>query len=160
MLPTQYIAFGEKSKEGYFSFVPYQNDKGPSIKIEKAPLGRKVFSVLPFMAKMLADQDNNLIIDEVLLDKESLKSYKNSLKDHTVYFINVRCDLKEMQEREILRGDRAIGLSNGQIDQALVSIEYDLIVDTTETSPFTIGQSVLNFIKATEQPPAFRKIEE
>ena len=68
----------------------------------------KLFSVMPQFAEMLADRGNNLIIDEVLFDENALKAYVHHLKDHTVYYIGVFCDLAVMQEREILRRDRCI----------------------------------------------------
>ncbi|MBN1684356.1 MAG: hypothetical protein JW855_02845 [Gammaproteobacteria bacterium] len=66
---------------------------------------------MPCLAKILADQGHHLIIDEVLFGHDLLKDYVNLLKSHTVYFIGVFCDLSIMQEREILRRDRVIGLS-------------------------------------------------
>jgi hypothetical protein len=103
---------------------------------------------MPQLAEMLATGGNNLIIDEVLFDEEALKAYAKHLKDHTVYYIGVFCDLEVMQEREVLRRDRCIGLSNDQIDRlhqgALNS--YDFKVDTTTISPFEAARLILKFV--------------
>lgn len=117
MLPEQYIDLGDKAQSGYFSFVSGMNEFGPTMNIEEGPLGKRVFGAIPYIAKILADFGNDLIIDEVLLDEASFNKYVGQLKGHTVYFIGVYCDLKTMQEREIARGDRLVGLSNGQVNR-------------------------------------------
>jgi chloramphenicol 3-O phosphotransferase len=88
---------------------------------------------MPQFAEMLAASGNNLITDEVLFDEEALKAYAQQLKSHTVYYIGVFCDLAVMQEREVLRRDRCIGLSNDQIDRVHQGVlnSYDFKEDTT-----------------------------
>lgn len=159
MMPDQYIAFGEKAKEGYFNFVPGNNDRGQTIYVENGPLGDKIFGSMPAIAHILATQGNNLIIDEVLFGDEILKKYVEHLKSHTVYFFGVDCHLKTMQEREILRQDRAIGLSNDQFDRVHLGIrEYDLKVETTCTSPFAVARQILTFIDEEPEPQGFTKM--
>lgn len=58
------ISFGRI--DPYLKFVPGQNEHGPTMHVESGPEGGKLFSVMPQFAEMLADQGNNLIIDEVL----------------------------------------------------------------------------------------------
>ncbi len=161
MMPDQYIAFGEKANEGYFSFVPGENDRGPIVHVETGPLGNQVFGRMPTIAHILAHQGNNLIIDEVLFGDETSKKYTEHLKSHTVYFIGVHCKLQTMQERETLRQDRAIGLSNAQLDLVHAGIrEYDLTVDTTHTSPYATAREILAFIERTPDPQGFSRMRE
>lgn len=94
-------------QEPYLKFIPGQNERGSSMHVERGPEGAKLFSVMPQFAKMLASGGNNLVIDEVLFDEEALKSYVRYLKTHIVYYIGIFCDLEVMQEREVLRRDRA-----------------------------------------------------
>jgi chloramphenicol 3-O phosphotransferase len=91
------IPFGRQ--EPYLKFIPGQNERGPTMHVESGLEGGKLFSVLPKFAEILADQGNNLIIDEVLFDEEALKEYVDHLKAHTVYYIGVFCDLTVMQQR-------------------------------------------------------------
>ncbi|MES2607540.1 MAG: hypothetical protein V4544_02245 [Pseudomonadota bacterium] len=159
MLPTQYIAGGEKVHEGYFSFVPSQNENGPLINIKEGALGERVFGKAPTIAKTLADQGNDMIIDEVLFGDSVLRTYVDQLKEHTVYFIGIFCDLKQMQEREILRRDRALGLANGQINRVHDGIrEYDIKIDTTNVSPFQAANYVLQSINKMSNPQGFKKM--
>ena len=150
------IPFGRQ--EPYLKFIPGQNERGPTMHVESGPEGVKLFSVMPKFAEMLAASGNNIIIDEVLFDKETLKAYAKHLKVHTVYYVGVFCDLAVMQEREVLRRDRCIGLSNDQIDRvhqgALNS--YDFKVDTTAISPFEAARLILKYIDDNPVPKAFR----
>ena len=150
------IPFGRQ--EPYLKFIPGQNDRGPIMHVESGAEGAKLFSIMPQFAEMLAARGNNLIIDEVLFDEEALKAYVHHLKTHTVYYIGVFCDLELMQEREVLRRDRCVGLSNDQIDRvhqgALNS--YDFKVDTTAISPFEAARLILKYIDDNPVPKAFR----
>lgn len=160
MLPEKYIAIGEKAKEGYFAFITNQNQQKPQISIENGPLGKNFFKLAPNIAAVFANQNHQLIIDEVLFDNEIIKLYVEHLKQHKVYFIGVRCNLETMQEREVLRRDRMIGLAYGQMDRVHAGVrEYDFIVDTTQTSAFKVAESILAFIEANPYPNGFKKME-
>ena len=152
------IPFGRQ--ESYLKFVAGKNERGPTMHVEKGPNAKKLFSIMPELSKMLVSSGNNLIIDEVLLDEGSLKAYAESLKNHRVYYIGVFCDLKVMQEREILRRDRCVGLSNNQIDRVHHGAlnAYDLKIDTTNISPFEAVRLILEFIDNYPAPQAFQKL--
>ena len=71
-------------KDGeYFAFVPGESERGPLMKVTSKPAGDKLFSVMADFALLLANKSNNLIIDEVLLDDDHLKSYVEILAGHT-----------------------------------------------------------------------------
>lgn len=152
------IPFGRQ--EPYLKFILGQNDHGPTCYAESGSEAGKLFSVMPQFAEMLADRGNNLIIDEVLFDEEALKAYAQQLKAHTVYYIGVFCDLAVMQEREILRRDRCIGLSNDQIDRVHQGVlnSYDFKVDTTAISPFEAALLILKFVDDNPSPKAFQTL--
>jgi len=152
------IPFGRQ--ESYLKFIPGQNDRGPTMHVESGPEGGKLFSVMPQFAEMLADRRNNLIIDEVIFDEEALKAYVQQLTSHTVYYIGVFCDLADMQEREVLRRDRCIGLSNDQIDRVHQGVlnSYDFKVNTTAISPFEGARRILKFVEDTPAQKAFQTL--
>jgi chloramphenicol 3-O phosphotransferase len=153
------IPFGRQ--EPYLKFIPGQNERGTTMHVELEAEGAKLFSVMPQFAEMLALHGNNLIIDEVLFDEEALKAYVQHLKGYNVYYIGVFCDLTVMQEREVLRRDRCIGLSNdqdGRIHQGALN-SYDFKVDTTAISPFEAGRLILKFMDKTPAPKAFQLLE-
>jgi chloramphenicol 3-O phosphotransferase len=144
-------------KDGkYFSFLPGENDRGPLMTVEPKATGDKLFGVMADFALLLASQSNNLIIDEVLLDDQHLKQYIQKLSKHILYFVGVKCDLHIMQEREFLRQDRAIGLSNAQFDKVHNGTrEYDLIVDTSNSSVFEVAKQILELVSNNKTPQCF-----
>ena len=80
------------------------------------------------------------------------------LHNYNVYFVGVNCDLNSMEEREFLRGDRVLGLARWQEKVFnLSSNYYDLVIDTTQLSPFTNAKKILEFMKSNE-PRTFTKI--
>jgi chloramphenicol 3-O phosphotransferase len=150
-----------QQETGYFSFVPGSNDRGPTMRVEPGPRNKQLFGIMPQIAEMLANEENNLIIDEVLFDDLSLKSYAKRLSNHTVYYVGVFCDLELMQEREILRRDRCIGLSSDQIDRVHQGNRsaYDFRVDTSHCSPFETARQILDFVYRNPEPQRFKMIK-
>jgi chloramphenicol 3-O phosphotransferase len=151
------MPYPSSGKDGaYFDFVPGENERGPLMSVVSKPAGDKLFGAMTDFAHMLGCRGNNLIIDEVLLNDKQLKSYVDKLADHTVYFVGVKCDLAIMQEREYLRRDRALGLSNDQFDRVHTGArEYDFMVDTSNTSVFDAAKAIITFIDNNPNPKGF-----
>jgi len=147
-------------QEPYLKFLPGKNEHGPTMRVETGPEASKLFGLMPKFAEMLASEGNNLIIDEVLLDNKNLINYAHQLSEHDIYYIGVFCDLNIMREREILRGDRALGLSADQITRVHkdISGNYDLEVDTTNSSPFELAKTILEYVKNNPAPKIFKDI--
>lgn len=150
MIPDKFQGFGEKAKDGYYEFVHTKNHQGAaSVAVVNKPLGDALFPVVaPRVAAMLAAYNHKLIIDEVLLSQEMVDAYVSALSDYNVLMVKVACDLAVMQQREILRGERVLGLATDQFDRVhKYKISYNLTVDTTSTSPFENAYYILNYIK-------------
>lgn len=156
MMPYN-ISYNDKVSSEYFTFVPGSNDRGAIMRVESGAKAEQLFGVMPDFANLLASRVNNIIIDEVLFDDSGLKSYIKTLSSYIVYFIGVFCDLSVMQEQEILRCDRAIGLSNDQIDRVHASSlrEYDLTFDTTSKTAFENAKQILEFVDNNPAPQGF-----
>ena len=94
-----------------------------------------------------------------MFNDNQLKSYVDKLADHTVYFIGVKCDLAIMQEREYLRRDRALGLSNDQFDRVHSGMrEYDFTVDTSNSSVYDVAKEIITSIKNNPDPKGFNNM--
>ena len=149
-----------KNESIYFRCIPGVNDRGPTMAVETGPRGQQLFGTMPDFAALLLNRGNHIIIDEVLLNDISLGAYIKALGHRIVYFIGVFCDLEVMQEREFLRGDRAIGLSNDQLDRVHTDgkgapRKYDLMVNTSRASPFSLAREILTFMERTRAPQSF-----
>jgi chloramphenicol 3-O phosphotransferase len=146
-MPADYVGFGMKAEQG-IQFIPSKTDDDrPLMQIQTGPYGKQIVEAMPKMVKALADVGLDIILDEVLL-RDEFEGYRKCLENHLLYFIGVDCDLKNMEEREILREDRAWGLARDQIHKVHESREYDFRVDTTHASPFECAQMILDYIAA------------
>ena len=156
MMPAKYVGFGEKANLG-FHFIPESDEEGPLMRIETGSFGKAVSQSCPKVVKVLANDGHHLIVDEVLFDDSELGRYVEALDGHTVYFIGILCDLKTMQERELLRGNRALGLGRDQISRVHgLSRGYDFTIDTTKSTPFECAQQILDYIRKTLEPKGFK----
>lgn len=156
MMPSKYVGFGEKASEG-FHFISEQDEEGPIIRIESGSFGSAVMKSSLKVVKILADNGHHLIVDEVLFTEEELENYVQALVGHTVCFIGVMCDLKTLQEREILRGDRAHGLARDQITRVHgLSRPYDLTVDTANMAAFDCAEKILVFANNMHSSQSFK----
>lgn len=103
---------------------------------------------MPKVFKQLADDGHNLIIEEVILEKKYLENYKNNLKNHQIYFININCELPVLEKREKLRGDRVIGSNYAQYFKMKdLNWKYNLKIDTTNISPLANAKKILEFLE-------------
>jgi len=102
------------------------------------------------------------LVDDVIAgdwSTEVLKFYFDAWQNHTVYFIGVVCELEELVNRELLRNDRKVGLAREQFYNVHSEPRhYDLKVDTTERSTFSVAKEVLTFITTNKNPASFLKL--
>lgn len=75
MMPERYIAFGDRTENGYFSFEPDTNNHGATIHVNTKSNGKKIFSLMPKIACMLADQHPVSRGDVYKRLKSSIKDY-------------------------------------------------------------------------------------
>jgi chloramphenicol 3-O phosphotransferase len=154
MLPRAYTGFGGHAHEG-IEFIRPANAHQPTINMQYGTFGQQFNNAVPDVLNALANHHLNCVFDEVLLDDSRLPLFARTLKNHTVYLIGVTCDLEILIEREMLRGDRALGLVRGQYNKVHSAIKaYDLMVDTSRTTAFENTQTILDFIAANPHPQA------
>ena len=147
----------DKNKGDYLVFTSGTNKFGPTTRVEATEKGAKLFQCMAAFTALVLNAGHNLILDEVLLSDEQLSQYLSNLSpDHTVYFVGVYCDLETMQEREILRRDRTIGLSNDQFSRVHKGLrEYDFTVDTSNCSTFEAAKKILEYVSMNLTPQGF-----
>lgn len=147
-MPDKYIGSGERSAEGFQFLSSTDKEKFPIVEVKVGPIGEKVASLAPKIVKQLADNGFQVIIDEVIWEKKDLEDYALNLKNHQVFFISVCCELPVMEEREKKRGDRHLGMSRWQFARIKnLNWNYDLQVDTSQTTPFASAKKILEFIE-------------
>jgi chloramphenicol 3-O phosphotransferase len=158
MMPLQYMARGEKAHEG-FQFLTQEDEKGPLTHVRAGPYADTLYKTYIEVIQLMADKHHDLVVDEVLFTEGTLERYVEALKNHTVYFIGIHCDQQILQEREIARGDRTLGLARALSHQVHRPPHiYDLQLNTTHIPPSENAQHILNFIKNTPEPKGFDKM--
>ncbi|KLL02006.1 MAG: chloramphenicol 3-O phosphotransferase [Mycoplasmataceae bacterium RC_NB112A] len=151
-LPAKYFSNdpggGGKASQGV-KFISEVDPTGfPILKVKTGPYAKKFYTSITKIIKQLASDGHNLVIDEVIWERERLEEYSSTLKDYSLYFVKVDCNLANMEEREILRGNRSRGMARWQFTKIKdLDWNYDYRVDTTNTSSFINAQNILRFLK-------------
>jgi chloramphenicol 3-O phosphotransferase len=149
MLPSRFLEFGDLAAEGYYSFVHSENERGICIQVKTEPRGEVFFQEhVPKVIQLLADLGHDIIVDEVIFDASRMDQFLQNLRKHTVFLVQVTCDVDVLLERERLRSDRVIGLANDQFDRLQsYSYDYDLTVDTTTVPAIDNAGRILDSIE-------------
>lgn len=149
VMPSKYLPGGKLAHEG-INFIPGIDESNyPIMKVEVGDYGKKVGKSIRKTSKYLADDGHNIILDEVIWDQEILEEYFSLFKDHSLCYVKVNCDMNKIEEREVIRGDRSIGLARDQLPRLKKMDSYqlgDLIIDTTNASPFENANLILDFL--------------
>lgn len=158
---------GEESQQTFWVEVDDQDEDGnPIASWHEGPFGEKLFTGRMAVARTMIDQGFNLILDEVLWTDRDARLYAEALKGCRIYFINITCDKKVMLEREKERGDRTVGLANGQLQSLFPALDddkakyYDMVIDTTGHLPITYAKKILAFIEANPEPQGFLRMQQ
>lgn len=161
MVPAQYKEYGSKADEGYSFSKVCDSDNNPVIHVQGGALARQIDNTMPQVVRLLADCGHDLAVDEIFINEAIVHQYATVLENHKVYFVGLECSLEELERREKLRGNRALGLARGQLNlvHAYKNL-YDLTIDTTDLTVATCAQTIVHFIKETPEPVGLKKLRE
>ncbi len=95
------------------------------------------------MVRAGVDAGQRFVIDDVWLTPNDRPDWAATLAGRDLFCVGVRCDLAELQRRELARGDRGIGQALSQQKTVHSYGPYDLEVDTTATSPEACAAAIL-----------------
>lgn len=129
MLPASYLDHSEGLK-----FEPIEEAGARVVAIRVGAVAGRALNGMRHAVAALADQGNDLILDEVLVDG-CLGTYEALLSPFRTHLVGVMAPLAVLEERERNRGDRLIGLARWQYDRVHKNMRYDLTVDTSIDSP-------------------------
>ncbi|GID43109.1 hypothetical protein Aca07nite_03840 [Actinoplanes capillaceus] len=102
----------------------------------------------------MASAGNDVIMDHPLSERWRVADLLETLAGYDVTLVEVRCSPEELERRDRERGDRPIGLA---LSQTLVYAngEFDIVVDTTATSPEECAKRIVHSLGALSSPEAF-----
>jgi chloramphenicol 3-O phosphotransferase len=90
----------------------------------------------------MAEQGNNLIVDEVMIGPGKAQDYRSLLSGFDFRFVGLFSPLDVLEARERGRGDRKAGLARWQYHRVHRGVVYDLEIDTTATTPLENAQTI------------------
>jgi chloramphenicol 3-O phosphotransferase len=141
-MPKKIVGFNKEAEKGFRYVV--NPETGVLVEMKASPYAIQVFKCLPKVAKLLADNGLNVIFDECNFHREVIDNYRTFFSGHKFIMVGVKCDLRTMEERERLRGNRVIGMAKiFHQSESNFQYPYDLTVDTTYESSFNNAKRVL-----------------
>lgn len=114
-----------------------------SIPVVLGPGGAKLLRGWRRMVAVGVAAGLRFVVDEVLLEPVALPDWREVLASRDLFFVGVRCDLAELQRREIARGDRGVGQALAQHEAVHSYGPYDFEVDTTHTDTDACVDAIL-----------------
>lgn len=115
-------------------FATREEDGKPLVEITVGPAAEQALHGMRAAMAAMAHAGNNLIIDDVLIDDDAVE-YAEALAGLQVHWVGVFAPLDLLEERELRRGDRDIGLARWLFDRVHKGIRYDLEIDTSFADP-------------------------
>jgi chloramphenicol 3-O phosphotransferase len=95
----------------------------------------------------MAHAGARIMIDDVFLSGVDARNrWQTALVGLSVLWVGVRCDPAVAAERERGRGDRVPGMATLQAQMAHAGMEYDIEVDTTETSALECARRIARLV--------------
>ena len=95
----------------------------------------------------MARAGTDLIIDEVFLGGgESQARLRTALMGLSVVWVGVQCQPVVAEARELQRADRNIGMARHQAERVHRGVEYDVVVDTSETAPDDCAAAIVAWL--------------
>lgn len=92
------------------------------------------------------------VIDHIFEQPAWYEATRNALTGLRTYTIGVHCPLEILTAREQSRTDRRPGMAAWQFDRVHQGMSYDLEIDTSQETPASGADKILNFIR--KHPPA------
>lgn len=125
-------------------FEASRDHSKPIITVRSGPILERVMRGMRHAVAALADQGNNLIVDEVMIGPQKAQEYRQLLRSHDLYVVGLMAPLDVLEARERARGDREIGLARGQYGVVHRDMVYDLEVDTAAATPIECARMICN----------------
>jgi chloramphenicol 3-O phosphotransferase len=137
-------------------FNAFKNDTEENEKVLEEALFNYYHTV-----KLYSDRGSNIIIDTVLDDEEWVDYLLEVLQDNPVLFVHVTCPKEELIKRELVRGDREIGLAAEQLKYLSPKEEiYDITVDTHVNTANECASRIIAILDNSNNFQAFRTLME
>ncbi len=120
--------------------------------------GEKVHLGFEYSIPALAKAGNRLIVDYPFHYQSSLPRCLELVSGYRVLYVGVFAPVEVLEQREVARGDRKIGLARNQAARVHLNSEYDVEVDTHQLSPNQAAQKIISTLQTVTIPTAFDRL--
>jgi chloramphenicol 3-O phosphotransferase len=147
-LPAAWVGFfedGAHAGEG----IRFERN-GPQVTISLGPVGRALLAGYRDSVVAMVRRGVDVIVDEVVLDEDAWGQWEEGFAGLDVLWVRVECPLEVCEQRERARRDRMTGQARSQAAFVHRFPRYDLVVDTSSSTPAELGARV---IEAHRQRP-------
>jgi chloramphenicol 3-O phosphotransferase len=104
------------------------------VRVKVGPIGASALSGMRRAIAAMADEGNDLIVDDAILNGEA-RYYRDLLLAHQVFVVGVRASLRVLEQREAKRPERLVGLARAQYRRVHEGVRYDFEVNTDNSAP-------------------------
>lgn len=123
-------------------FETMQDGGKPIIAIRSGPVLQRAMRGMRYAVAAMAAQGNNLIVDEVMIEAQTVQEYRDLLQAFDLRLVGLFAPLDVLETRERARGDRQVGLARWQYDRVHRDVTYDLELDTAAARPTECAQLI------------------
>jgi chloramphenicol 3-O phosphotransferase len=124
------------------------------------PAGFRIIKGMYSAIAALAEAGNDLIVDDAMFERRSLREAIHTLCRFNVLFVGVRCSLEVAERRELERGNPARGLARAHFALVHAHGLYDLEVDTSVSSPEECALQIKRRLERGPEASAFRQLRD
>lgn len=122
----------------------------PHLRFRMGPVARLSFSATYATMAAMSRQGFNVVSDHCFHFQNSLDEAEHYFKDLPVTYVRLRPSLETLNQREVERGDRMIGMAESVYYQMVNDYEADLELDTGILSSEDCANTVLALIGDTK----------
>jgi len=143
MMPFQYTGDGECAEQGFrITAAPGSPQFVPG------KWGYRLNELAARYVASIARSEFDLVLDYVF-SEQLLLPFATELSEKNVLFCGVYCAIDQLESRERLRGDRAIGLAREQLKSVhFCRQHYHMEVDSGECSVDTMADEILTRVNS------------
>ena len=140
-LPAPWVGFFE---EGVHARDGIRFEQvGSAITIHLGPVGRALLAGYRDAVVAVVRQGMDVIVDEVVLDEAAWVQWEAGFAGLDAFWVRVEAPPEVYEERERARADRLTGQARSQAAFVHRYPRYDLVVDTSTSTPAELAAEVL-----------------
>jgi chloramphenicol 3-O phosphotransferase len=130
-----------------FSWKTAVDSQGfPIQELQMGPFAKKICQTFREVVVCLAKQGHLVIVDEVVLGKESMQQWRDQLKKFRVLYVGIYTPIEVLEQREKQRGDRIGGSARWQASLVHQEVTYDLEFDSSIQTPHETANAILHYV--------------